>query len=166
MKFPFVSRRTFETALASQIAEKRILADNLSEVENILDRERTQRIAAETLSVERRQEVERLRGELIDMREEVKHVTTLHLKSVDAVNLKLMQPRAEEVPPDMEKFKQAAEARATVVTQAVRRIRDMHQAVDNAVIAKLHPKFAGLGKVAPEPASPQGVVMNVPQEVK
>jgi len=119
-----------------------------------LARERAARISAEVLAVERRSEVERLIAELAAVRGDLQRITEDRLKSLDALNVKLMTERVEEKPPDMRQFKASEET----ARSAISRVRQMHRDVDMAVLAKLHPRFAVVAKHMGEGVA--GAVMN------
>lgn len=67
--------------------------------------ERHRRISAEVMASERREEIERLITQNRELREDLARVNADRIKSVDAVNVKLMRDSVPEVLPDMEKYK-------------------------------------------------------------
>lgn len=137
-----------EAALQERITELRLFQENLESAERQLDRERAQRIAAEAVAAERRAEVERLVAEVAAQREQTRSVMADRLKSLDALNLKLMESRAEEKAPDMSQYKRSEEAAGRAI-HTMERVRQMSAAMDNALLTKLHPKFQ---KFAKQPA--------------
>ena len=127
------------TALEIQIRESNEREREREALQSELDRERRARITAETLSVERRAEVDRLIGELAAVREDLRRITDERLKSLDALNVNLMTARVEEKPPDMAQYKKSMEAMGV---NAVRRMKQIHHGMDAALLTKLHPRFA------------------------
>lgn len=122
-----------------------------------LSRERDRRIAAETLAAERSKRIDFLADEVRYLREQAERIIGERLKSLDALNVRLMEPRVEPPPPDLKQFRPSPEQieRMQANVHAVRRARDAHRAMDMALLGALHP--AAIGKRAP--AGPT----NVPQ---
>lgn len=106
-----------------------------------LNHERARRVSAETVASERRGEIDRLLQQNREYRESFERVTADRLKSLDTINLKLMEPRIAEPAPDLEKYKQ--QAYDGVVQQIVTGTRAKNRAVDAAVLAKLYPEKFG-----------------------
>lgn len=116
-----------------------------------LEAERFRRIAAESISSERREEITRILDQNRAYRESLESLTSERIKSLDALNVKLMEAKAPEPTPDITQFNAALK----VKTQMVQQIRDRHNAIDMAVLTKLHPKFQPrvvLNEPQPQPA--------------
>jgi hypothetical protein len=126
-------------AIEIQVRESQERDREREQLESDLSRERAGRISAETLSVERRAEVERLIDELKGVRSELNGIVTERLKSLDSLNVKLMAERAEEKPPDMAQYKKSLE---DMGINAVRQMRKIHHGMDAAILTKMHPRFA------------------------
>jgi hypothetical protein len=121
-----------------------------------LVRERSARISAETLAVERRAEVERLVSEVAAVRADLQRITEDRLRSLDALNVKLMTDRVEEKPPDMSQYRE----NEGLAKRAISRVRQLHRDMDIAVLTKLHPRFAGVAEHVNAGAQVAGAVMN------
>ena len=151
---------TLDAALQAKISECRQLTESLDDAERVLEREQTRRIAAESIAEERRAEIERMTVELKEQREQLKIVMSERLKSLDALNLKLMESRIEEKPPNMEQFKRSEESAHSAI-QTMRRIRESNMAMDMALITRLHPNFQRFAKKPiPKSSAPEGIPMN------
>ena len=124
-------------ALEIQVRESQQHEREREDLERDLQRERAGRITAETLSVERRAEVERVIVERDAVREDLRRITDERLKSLDALNVKLMTERVEEKPPDMAQFKAAQQ----LGMNAVHRMKEIHRKMDTALLTKMHPRF-------------------------
>lgn len=129
-----------EIATEKAVREKAGLDQELRFVREELNAERNRRISAETMASERRAEVERLVEQNREVREELVRVHAERVKSLDALNLKLMENKtpAETKPIDFSNVDPVMKARMQLVTG----VRDMHRAVDRALLTKLHPAFA------------------------
>lgn len=144
-----------ERDLANQAAElstrQKLEAESrLAHVSAELELERTRRISAEAVSFERKAEVERLIAEV----ERLQSLLNERAKSLDALNLKLMETKTAEPTPDIKQYTEMAVKKQTM--QAITQIRDLHRQMDSAILTKLHPKFiASLGNSRN---------MNAPQE--
>lgn len=101
--------------------------------------EHARRVSAETVASERREEIERLMSQIREYRDDLRRLTDERIKSLDSLNLKLMEPRALEPTPDLEKYKR--DAAVATMHQVVRDTRKKSNEIDMAVINKLHPKF-------------------------
>lgn len=101
----------------------------LRDLRHQLEIERAKRIAAESISSERLSEIERLR---IDLRESGDRERE-RMKSLDLLNVKLMESRVEPPPPDIKQF----------ALQQVERLKDtirsQNRAVDHALLMKFYP---------------------------
>jgi hypothetical protein len=118
---------------------ERATIQNESELRGLrhqLEIERAKRVAAESIAAERLSEIERLR---IDLRESGDRERE-RMKSLDLLNVKLMESRVEPPPPDIKQFalQQIDHLRETV--------RSQNRAVDIALLQKFHPKFES-GKI-------------------
>ena len=81
-------------------------------LKTVLDRANTmnlaetaRRVAAEAIASERRTEIDRMLDTIREMREDLKAITGERLRSIDAINLKLMEAKTPEPLPDMDKYK-------------------------------------------------------------
>lgn len=128
-----------ETALANQVRESGENAEHRISAEEELERERTRRIGAEALSAERHSAIDDYRKEIEFLRGEVQRIYSERLKSLDSLNLKLMEPRTEAPPPDIAQFRK--EAQIQLGKQALRHIRDFDRGIDAALLGTLHPGF-------------------------
>lgn len=99
-------------ALESEIRVHEETKELLHERVLSLESERIRRIAAETVASERREEIDRLVTQHREMREDLSRVNAERLKSVDAINIKLMREGVVEPPPDMEKYKTTPRAQS------------------------------------------------------
>jgi hypothetical protein len=80
------------------------------------------------------------------------------MKSLDALNVKLMSDRVEEKPPDMEQYKRSQEA---LGINAVRQVRKIHHDMDAALLMWGHPGFKGAAdRLARAAGKVSGAVMN------
>ena len=124
------------------------LTDERDKLAAALEREKEKRIAAETLSAERARELDRMREEIAYLRTQNASVLAERLKSLDAINVKLMEPRVEPPPPDFEKLRQERAARGEDPVQAaaahmIDRVRQTHRQMDLAILGALHPQALG-----------------------
>ena len=120
-------------ALETEIAHSSQLEKALNAIQSDLQIERAHRIAAESISSERGAEIQRLLTEVADSRQTERAIRDERMKSLDTLNLKLMESRAEAPPPDMAQFKAAMKLK----TQLVDDIRRNSRAIDLAIIEKL-----------------------------
>lgn len=132
------STETAEDALRDEIRGHEASISELEITQTTMESERIRRIAAETVAAERREEIGRLLTQNRELREDLSRVSAERIRSVDAINLKLMEQRTPEVAPDMTKYS----ATEKLKTQLMSDVRMKHQAIDMAVLQKLHPKFA------------------------
>lgn len=146
--FSWRAERDLANEAASLSVRQKIEAESrLAHVSAELELERTRRISAEAVAVERKAEVERLIAEV----ERLQSVLTERAKSLDALNLKLMETKTPEPLPDIKQFNPVAKQAMQAITQ----IKDIHRQMDWQILTKLHPKFANLGNSRN---------MNAPQE--
>lgn len=119
-----------------------------------LEAERIRRIAAETVASERREEIDRLVMQHREMREDLARVNSERLKSVDAINIKLMREGVVEPPPDMDKYKTAPRAQ----TQQGRTAAHLNGKFATDLLRTHHPSFQAK-PAEPEAAPIDGVVV-------
>lgn len=157
MHWPFVLRSKFEEAQhEARVSElslqdfahaESVLKRNVETLQAELTLERTRRVAAESIAVERTTQIDRLTEQEREVRAELSRLISERIRSVDAVNVKLMADRAPEAAPDMTQFKALNKAKEQIVQQ----VREVHRRVDRAVLEKLHPRFRRpLSESAPE----------------
>jgi hypothetical protein len=133
--------QTQAEAMESEVREHAQCRADLDTARADLDRERVRRIAAETVAVERAKELDRVIQMCSNYREDLARVNAERLKSLDALNVKLMRESAPEPPPDMEKYRTqgTGEDRST----QVRKVMEAHRKMDLAILSQLHPAFKG-----------------------
>jgi hypothetical protein len=124
-------------ALRIEIRGHDAVKQELATTHTALELERTRRISAESIASERRQEIDRLLDQANHMREDISRVTVERLRSVDALNLKLMETKVAEIPPDITKYSIAAKQKSQLVDNMHKTHRDM----DWAILRGLHPNF-------------------------
>jgi len=113
------------------------LEQELSRSQYSLEIERTKRIAAESIAAARAEENSRILAESTAIRAEFREFMSIRLKSVDDLNVRLLQPKADEVG-DLAKF----EAMKTKLQENVTKsVQQRHRELDLALLAKLHPAF-------------------------
>lgn len=124
-----------------------------------LDRERTSRISAESIAVERLKRSDLLEAEVKWLRDEINAVIRERLKSLDLINQRLIesQVRTEPPPPDMKQFQR--ESLRQVGNQIVKNVHELNQSIDRAIFAKHYPQMFARPAA---PAQPSGVVTNEP----
>lgn len=132
--------QTQATALEQEVRAHEDTKRNLEVKSVSLDAERARRLAAETVAAERREEIDRLITQNREQRETLDTIMQDRLKSLDSINLRLLEPRTAEPTPDLEKYRKMA--RTEAVHQIISETRARSHAVDMAVIEKLHPAFA------------------------
>lgn len=92
-----------------------------------LENERARRISSDTVAGERREEIQRLVEQNKEQREQLTVVMTERLKSLDTLNLRLMDTRTVEKTPDLEAHK-------AVRSDILQSIRAKEQAMDMALV--------------------------------
>lgn len=133
--------------------ERDAFADSSIKFQEQVALEYGRRVSAETLSAERLQRISSLTDEVRYLREQSERIIGERLKSLDALNLKLMEPRVEPPPPDPKQFRRdrnadpAEMARLQANVSAVKRAREMDRAVDMLLLGKLNP--GAIGRRAP-----------------
>lgn len=156
--WPFSEIAALKKVLGEEAHARVVAEDRLERAEKELGIERERRISAEALGAERRAEVERLVKMNEELRASQAKVLEERVRSLDALNVKLMTERAPEHMPNMEEMHKFAvpKERLQVVNQA----RNNMRLVDEAILKMMHPAFAHLKAKLPKPESAEGVVMN------
>lgn len=129
-------------AIAKQALEENTkqllrLEQELSQSQHSLDIERTKRIAAESIAVAKAEENQRILAESGELRKEFREFMSLRLKSVDDLNVRLLQPKADDTA-DVLKFEAL---KAKMNENVVRSVQQKHRELDLALLAQLHPAF-------------------------
>lgn len=143
--------QTQASALETEIRTHEDTKQQLHERIVALESERVRRIAAETVASERREEIDRLATQYREIREDLSRVNAERLKSVDALNVKLMREGVPELPPDMEKLRRHAADGAMM--KVVQSARQNDRIVDRLLLERLHPAFKK-GVTVNEPVLP------------
>jgi hypothetical protein len=128
---------SLQRALETEIEHTSQLESALNAIQSDLQVERAHRIAAESVSSERGAEIQRLLGEVADSRQTERSIRDERLKSLDTLNLKLMESRVEAPPPDLAQFHAATKLK----NQLVDDIRKRDRAMDILLLEKFHPAF-------------------------
>lgn len=148
MRWPWVRRYLLDNSTtALQFAES-VLSDREREIDtlnNAFTTETHRRVAAETVASSLNAELTRLREDYHQLQSDYRALTTERLKSVDALNVRLMEPRVADTPPDFGKLKM--EAVGKVRDQVVNRVRKLNRDMDLAMLAHMHPGFSHLKDV-------------------
>ncbi len=111
---------------------------NALEVANIaLDSERARRISSDTVAAERREEIDRLLVHNRELMEQSHSIMSDRLKSLDALNLRLMDTRTVEKTPDLA----AHQALDKLKNNVLQGIREKENAMDRALLTRFHPSF-------------------------
>ena len=87
---------TGKKALQLEVDNNRSLEAKIFQLEHSLEIERTKRIAAESIAVERKSEIERFLEELRSSRKDLRTLQGERLRSLDALNLKLVSPSLDD----------------------------------------------------------------------
>lgn len=127
-----------QQALETVTREKLDLGYKLETAQGLLEVERARRIGFETIASERRAEMDRLIDQAASLRMDLTRIFTERVKSLDALNVKLMESKAPETPPDMGQFNPVEK----VKMQLVNGVREAHRAMDQAIISKYYPGMA------------------------
>ena len=135
-------------ALETEIAHSLQLESALSAIQSDLQVERAHRVSAEAISSERGVEIQRLLADVADSRQTERSIRDERLKSLDTLNLKLMESRVEAPPPDLAQFHAAAKLK----TQLVDGIRKRDREMDMLLLQKYYPQFKNPANVAEIPA--------------
>jgi hypothetical protein len=120
--------------------------------------------AAESLATERLRVNERLEHEIVRLQELNERLISERLKSLDTLNLKLLESRTEPPPPDLKQYRESLETAAMEAgSQAARRqmvgeTRNIHRAMDTAILKKFYPQFGS----NLEKRAPSGPIVNGP----
>ncbi len=110
--------------------------------------ERSRRLSAETVAAERREEIDRLLAQNQSLRDDFVTLSNERLKSLDNINVKLLEPRAAEPTPDLAAFQN--KVREKIGMQVVSKMRTQERALDLALLRKLHPNFMPTNAPLPE----------------
>lgn len=137
--------------LTEEVVTHEATKQDLQERIRALESERTRRIAAESIASERRGEIERLTAQYYELREDLTRVLAERIKSVDALNVKLMRESVPEPAPDLAQF-QAKQKNDHM--NPVMAARENERLMSWALIEKLHPTFAKRRATLNEPISP------------
>ncbi len=108
-----------------------------------LESERARRISSDTVAGERREEIERLIVQNHELLEQSHTIMADRLKSLDSLNLRLMDTRTVEQTPDLAKHQALAKLTANVITG----IREKERAMDRALLTRFNPGALGLPRV-------------------
>ncbi len=104
---------------------------NALEVANIaLDSERARRVSADTVAAERREEIDRLLIHNRELMDQSHSIMSDRLKSLDALNLRLMDTRTVEQTPDLAKHQAFEKLKVNVLQD----IRAKERAMDFALV--------------------------------
>lgn len=125
--------------------------DELESVNATLQMEQVKRISAEAIASERQSEIERMLQSQRELRADLKEITGERIKSVDSINLRLMEAKIPEQPIDFTQHHPAVEK--LDYTSTVTKIRKQHRDVDMAVLraaAKGFPDRIRMNIHAPE----------------
>jgi hypothetical protein len=143
--------------LEEKIRSERAMTEFTAGLRQELELERVKRIGAEALAGERVREIDRLEEMLTHARESVDRVMGERLKSLDALNVRLMEPRVEVPAPDMTQFRR--EVAAGMAEDVLQGVRTLHRKMDMAIVEKFARPKGGLRAEAPA-----GPVVNEPVE--
>ena len=106
-----------------------------------LEIEKTKRVASDSVAAERLEEIGRLREDMSAMREQYQAAISERIRSVDAVNVKLMTTSAPE-PPHIDEYRAKMEdAKVEVVKDTLAKMKQRDRAMDMALLTTLHPNF-------------------------
>jgi hypothetical protein len=142
------------------------IAATNSRLQTRLEVVQSARLSAESLASERLRFIDRLEKENDRLVKVNEQILSDRLKSLDAINLKLMEPRTETPPPvDIKQYAAALEATSQQRArhQMVDETRKMHRAMDTAILQKFYPSFAK--KAGTEERTPKGPSVNEPGPV-
>ena len=128
------SREQVKDELRAEVEARIATERELESANSAFQVEQARRISAEAIAAERQAEIERLLASTREMRDDLVRVTGERIKSVDAINLKLMEAKIPEQPVD---FKLHHSATLKPLSQLVTNIRQAHHAVDMALIEKM-----------------------------
>lgn len=112
-----------------------------------LDRERDRRIGAETVAKSHEQVIEYWKGEVVRLHEQNAAILSERLKSLDALNVRLMEPRVETPPPDLSQYKRMTSEQSDRALSAIRQFRQANDSIDRAIFQKHYPQF--MARVVP-----------------
>jgi hypothetical protein len=145
-------RDALQKALEAEIARAAQLVSEAQTLQANLQVERAHRVAAESISVARGDEIQRLLSELQESRQSERSIRDERMKSLDTLNLRLMESRVEAPPPDMSQYHAAAKLK----TQMIDDIRRRDRAMDMLLLQRYHPAFKPKPANAEAPAAEGG----------
>lgn len=124
--------------LREQMRSNESLTEELRQSSTLVENERIRRISAESIAVERSDEIQRLLKANEDLRQDLRSVVNERVRSVDAINLKLMETKIPERPVDFKEFHGPV---TKLRTNLVNDIRAQHRALDMAVLEQAKKGF-------------------------
>lgn len=146
MTWPWMRNRILLAALTEAERARIAMEEELRSLRSTVEIERAKRIAAESISSERLAEILRLRTDLQSAGEREQS----RMKSLDLLNVKLMESKVEAPPPDIKQF----------ALQQVERLKDtirsQNKAVDIALLTKFYPSKRSIGVEGGEDESAGG----------
>ena len=146
--------------LAEELAQLSRDYRDLQPVRDHLDRESIRRAGAEAIAAERLRTIDRMEAENTRLNAINERILSERLKSLDAINTRLMEPRVEAPPPDIRQYREALEKAATEAghkrtSQMVEEARKLHRTMDMAILDKFYSRS---GKTA-TPRAPEGPIV-------
>ncbi len=143
-------------AAQSESLESEVRAHEITktalEVANIaLESERARRISSDTVAGERREEIDRLIVQNHELLEQSHTIMADRLKSLDSLNLRLMDTRTVEKTPDLAQHNALVKLTANVITG----IREKERAMDRALLTRFNPGALGLPRVTMNEPQPE-----------
>lgn len=124
---------SLQSVLEGEIQSRISVERELEAATSSLLVEQSRRISAEAIASERQSEIERLLTGNRELREDLRSVTSERIKSVDNINLKLMEAKIPELPVDFAKHHSAAQK---PMAQLVNNTRQKTREIDMAVLAQ------------------------------
>lgn len=128
----------YESALRDSVSANLAVERELESSQAQFQVEQSRRISAEAIASERQHEIDRLLSSLSDFRADLRSVTSERIKSVDAINLKLMEAKIPEQPVD---FTQHHPAVMKTRTQGITDIRNKYYQIDMAILEQQQKGF-------------------------
>src|ERR1700744_534754 len=110
-----------------------------------LDRAHERLTMIKTVAEEGAKNVDKLEREIERLREQNDRIVSERLKSLDAMNVRLMEPRVEPPPPDIQQFSRPSQQLDGGI-QAVEKMRKINRMMDIELLGKLHPSFGNLAR--------------------
>lgn len=129
-----------DRALHQEISARLAVDHELESVRSQFQIEQARRISAEAIAGERGAEIDRLLVSNRELRDDLVRVTSERIKSVDSINMKLMEAKIPEQPID---FKQhhAEHPVVSLRRNIVNDVRASHRAVDMAILKEAQKGF-------------------------